>query len=58
MQKCLPGSSHKHRRPRVQSQRRTGSCGIGLGAVLIALTFHPPRPLSLALPTATLPQRA
>ncbi|MGA8755071.1 MAG: hypothetical protein WB611_01885 [Stellaceae bacterium] len=35
-----------------------GSCGIGLGAVLIALTFRPPRPLSLALPTATPAQQA
>jgi predicted MFS family arabinose efflux permease len=35
-----------------------GSCSIGLGAVLIALTFRPPRPLSLALPTPGIPQRA
>jgi len=28
-----------------------GSFGIGLGAVAIALTFRPPRELSLALPS-------
>ena len=28
-----------------------GSCGIGLGAVAIALTFRPPRPLLAGLPT-------
>ena len=33
-----------------------GSCGIGLGAVAIALTFRPPRALSLALPTPSLQQ--
>jgi MFS family permease len=33
-----------------------GSCGMGLGAVAIALTFRPPRALSLALPTPSLQQ--
>jgi MFS family permease len=33
-----------------------GSFGIGLGAVAIAFTFHPPRALSLALPSPGLPQ--
>jgi MFS family permease len=33
-----------------------GSSGIGLGAVAIALTFRPPRALSLALPTTSLQQ--
>jgi MFS family permease len=33
-----------------------GSFGIGLGAVAIAFTFRPPRALSLALPSAGLPQ--
>lgn len=33
-----------------------GSCGIGLGAVAIALTFRPPRALSLALSTPSLQQ--
>jgi MFS family permease len=35
-----------------------GSFGIGLGAVAIALTFRPPRELSLALPTPTATQSA
>jgi MFS family permease len=35
-----------------------GSAAIGLGAVLIALTFHPPRALSLSLAGPPVPQRA
>ena len=35
-----------------------GSFGIGLGAVMIALTFRPPRALALSLPRSTLPQQA
>ena len=35
-----------------------GSFGINLGAVAIALTFRPPREISLALPIASVTQRA
>ncbi|MBV9201172.1 MAG: MFS transporter [Alphaproteobacteria bacterium] len=35
-----------------------GSFGIGLGAVAIALTFRPPRELSIALPSARVTQSA
>jgi MFS family permease len=35
-----------------------GSFGIGLGTVAIALTFRPPRELSLALPSPSVTQRA
>jgi MFS family permease len=35
-----------------------GSFGIGLGAVAIALTFHPPRELSLGLPSPRVTQGA
>ena len=35
-----------------------GSFGIGLGAVAIALTFRPPRELSLALPSPGVTQSA
>jgi MFS family permease len=35
-----------------------GSFGIGLGAVAIALTFRPPREISLALPITSVTQRA
>jgi hypothetical protein len=33
-----------------------GSFAIGLGAVMIAFTFRPPRALSLTLPTPSLQQ--
>ena len=35
-----------------------GSFGIGLGAVAIALTFRPPRELSIGLPSPSITQRA
>jgi MFS family permease len=35
-----------------------GSFGIGLGAVAIALTFHPPREFSIGLPGASVAQSA